>query len=190
MRGGVVTHDVVAAWHVHFGQGFIANFGLAGDHFAHMNDDAGRGFAHFSYFYLPLWCFDCFRSALSAQRGADVTGITHLAAGFDVKAGFGQDNIDSIAEGNGNQPIGRLLPAPGFHLRASRAGVRLVFDAVGAEFFVGLQGFEHTGVEFGVFAAQRAHGFAAARSDAMLVHGGAEAGFVHVQILFAGDVAG
>ena len=129
------------------------------------------------------------RSLRTQGERADVTGITHLTAGFDVEAGFGEDDFDGIAEGDGIDRLAVYYQGQDFAFD-HRAGVRVVFDAVGAEFFVGLQGFEHTGIEFGVFAAQRAHGFAAAGSDAMLVHGGAEAGFVHVQVLFAGDVAG
>ena len=70
------------------------------------------------------------------------------------------------------------------------AFVGIVFNTIGTEFFVSLQGFEHTRIEFSVFAAERAHGFAATGCDAMLVHGGAEASFVYVQILLFGDVAG
>jgi hypothetical protein len=52
-----------------------------------------------------------------------------------------------------------------------------------------LQGFEHSRIEFGIFAAEHTHGFAAAGCDTVLVHRGTETGFVHIQVLFAGDVA-
>ena len=53
MRGGVIAHDVVTAAHIHFGDGFIAHFGLTRDDFADVDDDARRGAAHGGDFDLP-----------------------------------------------------------------------------------------------------------------------------------------
>ena len=186
--GGVVAHDVMAALHIHFGEGLVANFGLAGYHFADVDDDARGGFAHFGNFDFPAGLTPgSFPS--SRRERADVAGIAHLSAGFDVEAGLGQHDFDCIAKG------GRINRFPIHHQGQhfafdGGAGIRVVFDAFRTELLVSLQGFQHTGVEFGIFAAQRAHGLAAAGRDAVLVHRGAEAGFVHIQVLFAGDVAG
>jgi hypothetical protein len=42
VRGGVIAHDVVAAGQVHFGEAFVADFGLTGDDFADVDDDAAQ----------------------------------------------------------------------------------------------------------------------------------------------------
>ncbi len=42
VRGGVIAHDVVAADHVHFGDGFVTNFGLTRDDLSDMGDGSSR----------------------------------------------------------------------------------------------------------------------------------------------------
>ena len=59
-----------------------------------------------------------------------------------------------------------------------------------AKFLFGLQVFQDVREEFRIFAAEFAHGFAAARGFGVFFLGFVESCFVHIESLFAGDVAG
>ena len=72
----------------------------------------------------------------------------------------------------------------------TRTVVWVIFNAVFAQLAFGLQVFEDVREEFRIFAAEFAHGFAAARGFAVFVLRGGETCFVNVESLFAGDVAG
>ena len=53
MCGGVIAHDVVAANCIHFGDGFIAHFGLTRNDLADVRDDSSRSTAGGSDFNFP-----------------------------------------------------------------------------------------------------------------------------------------
>ena len=111
-----------------------------------------------------------------------------LAAGFDVEAGLGQDDFDFIAKLRFGYRY--AVHDQGQHFAVGfGAGIRVVFDAFRAEFVFGLQLLEDAGKKLGVRAAHAAHGFAAAGGFAVFFARGLETGFVHVEGLFAGDVA-
>ncbi len=68
--------------------------------------------------------------------------------------------------------------------------MRVVSHAFLTEFPLGLQVIQDISIDRYALLAQRAEGFSGPGSQAMLFHGLAEAQFVDVQVLFAGDVPG
>src|SRR5581483_3980725 len=102
MRGRVIAHDVMAAFQVHFSQTFIADFRLTRNHFADVDDDACRGAAHGGDFDLPALSPSGSPRILRIQgERFYVTRIINLPAGFDVKTGLWQNDLDLIAERSG-----------------------------------------------------------------------------------------
>ncbi len=63
-------------------------------------------------------------------------------------------------------------------------------NALGGQFFLFLQLPDLVRPDLRILASERTHGLASARGNAVLVHGGAKARLVHIESLFAGDVAG
>ena len=68
--------------------------------------------------------------------------------------------------------------------------IGIVFHPILAQPAGFLQLFKNSSIELGILAAHLAHGFAAAGSETVRIHGRAETSFIHIQILFTGNIAG
>ena len=103
-----------------------------------MDNDARRGFAQVGNLDLPCALT---RNPSPKGRGerADVTSIIYLAARSDIKTSPGQDDFNAIAKGcrlNGLPACGHQCKHFAFH---AWTVVRIIFNAVRAEFLVLLQ---------------------------------------------------
>jgi len=72
----------------------------------------------------------------------------------------------------------------------TRAGIRIVNNAIPAKFIFGLQIPQDVCKEFRIFTAENPHGFPATGGKGVFLLGFIEACFVDFESLFAGDIAG
>ena len=178
VRGGMVTHNVVAASRVHFGGCFVTHFGMTGYDFTDMHDHTCRCPTDAGHFDLP---------AFSANK----TGVIDLTTRFNIKAGLGQNDLNLIIQFGGVYGLSTNHESEDFKVRVASnicTIVGVIFHAVFAEFAFGLQVFENACKIFRIFAAEFAHGFAAAGGFGMFFFRSSEASFVHIETLFAGNV--
>src|SRR5512143_2216148 len=152
-----------------------------------MHDDSRGRPAHTCDFNLP--------GGASWLRPAHVRGgsnealICDLTARSDIEAGPRQNDLDTIAEG------GRLHLAPvddqckNLSLDA-RTGVGIVLNPAFAEPALVLQAPKDASIELRILPSHLPHGFAAARGHPMNLHGRSKSLFIHVEVLFPGDIPG
>src|SRR5258708_18196412 len=91
MRCGVITHNIVATSHIHFGDAFVADFRLPRNHFADMNDHTGCGAAHVGDFDFPTQPLVLSPHHLSISLwlmgwgdASNIASIAHLPPGSNV----------------------------------------------------------------------------------------------------------
>jgi hypothetical protein len=125
-----------------------------------------------------------------------IASIIDLTTRLNIEASLGQDDFNLVIEGRG---VYGLIHDEGDHFKGGLAYLQrlrrtVVYGSystpVFAEFLFGLQVFQNACKVFSIFAAEFAHGFAAAGGFGVFFFRSSETCFVYVESLFAGDVAG
>ncbi len=178
VRGGVVADGVPPPGSVHPRNGNFTHPRFAFHHPAHVHQNACRRPADIFHLNLPT------RRSCRHNR----THIRHLTARFNIETRLGQHHFHAVAHRC------RAHRFPFAHQRQDfslnfQDGIRVVGHPILAQLAFGVQVFKHGAVNIHIVAAHRPKGLPRARSHLVIFHRLAEAGFIHVQILFAGNIA-
>ena len=177
--GGVITHDISPSLRVQVGDGRVAQARLALDDLSSMYNHPGRVAAGILHLDFPG----------RFSSGEDHTCIRDLASCFHVKTGLGKEHFYQVSWFylRDALPVAHQGQHCSLYIQSL---VWIVDHTLWAEQALRLQLRQHPEVDINALIPKDPEGFSSPRGLAVVFQGRLKSGFIDLQALLSGNIAG